>query len=156
MMVSIGIVVHLFENTIPVPVGFPGAKLGLANITSLLTIVTFGFKTGLGVAVIRAVLGSLLAGSISSIPYSLSGAIFSVVVMWIAYKYMTPALSLIGVSVIGAAAHNFAQIMTAVLILNTLGLFVYLPVLIIIGTITGYFVGIVSNSAVKILRKTFT
>lgn len=156
MLVSIGIVIHLIENSVPVPVGFPGAKLGFANIVSLLTIAVFGLKTGLGVAAARSILGSLLSGSISSIPYSFNGAVFSAVVMWATYKYMTPFFSFIGVSVIGAAAHNFAQIVTAVFLLNTPGLFVYFPVLIIMGTITGLFVGLTGNATVKQLRASVT
>jgi heptaprenyl diphosphate synthase len=152
MLIAIGLVLHIIESTIPVPISLPGAKLGLANITSLLTVVIYGPITALIVSVVRATLGGIIAGGVSSIPYSLSGAVLSTIVMWLAYKGLYPRLSLIGVSVLGAAAHNIAQLFTASLILSNVGLFTYLPVLLIIGTITGYFIGLVSNLTVKTLK----
>lgn len=152
LLIAIGLVLHIVESFIPIPVSLPGAKLGLANIASLLTVVIYGPFTGLLVAAVRALLGGLLAGGVASIPYSLNGAILSTIVMWMAYKYLSPKVSLIGVSVLGAAAHNFAQILTASVILENVGIFTYLPVLLIIGNITGYFIGLVGNHTVRTLK----
>ncbi|WP_242965060.1 Gx transporter family protein [Petroclostridium xylanilyticum] len=152
MLVAIGLVLHIIESNIPIPVSLPGAKLGLANIASLLTVVIYGPVTALIVSAVRALLGGFLAGGISSIPYSLNGALFSTIIMWLAFKRLFPKLSLIGVSVLGAAAHNIAQIFTASVILSNFGLFTYLPVLLVIGTVTGYFIGLVANLTIKTLK----
>ena len=155
LLIAIGLVLHMIEAYIPIPVSLPGAKIGLANIASLLTVVLYGPVTALGVSTVRAVVGALLFGGVAAIPYSLSGAILSTIIMWIAVKALMPAASLIGVSVLGAAAHNVAQLATAALILSTPGIFVYLPVLLIIGTITGYFIGLAGNQTIKVLKTHF-
>jgi heptaprenyl diphosphate synthase len=152
MLVAIGLVLQVIENSIPVPVSLPGAKLGLANIASLLTVVIYGPMTALIVSVVRALLGGLLAGGVSAIPYSFNGAVFSTIIMWLAYRSLVPRISLIGVSILGAAAHNTAQIFTASVILSNSGIYTYLPILLIIGTITGYFIGLVANHTVRILK----
>ncbi len=152
LLIAIGLVLHIVESYIPIPVALPGAKLGLANIASLLTLALFGPMTAFVVSAIRAILGSLITGGIASMPYSLNGAIMSTLVMWLAIKFLWPRVSLIGVSVLGAAAHNFAQILTASVILQNLALFSYLPVLLLIGTVTGYFIGLAGNLTVKTLK----
>lgn len=152
LLVSIGLVLQIIETSIPVPVNLPGAKLGLANITSLLTLVLYGPATAIWVSAVRAVLGGIIASGVSAIPYSFNGAILSTVVMWYAMKYLSPKVSLIGVSVLGAAGHNVAQIFTAAAILGNMSLLTYLPVLLIIGTITGYFIGLACSLTVNILK----
>ena len=151
MLIAIGLVLQIIESFIPIPISLPGTKLGLANIASLLTVAIYGPMTAFAVSTVRAVLGGLLAGGVVSIPYSLNGAIFSTVVMWLALKYLSPHVSLIGVSILGAGAHNFAQICTASIILQNVGIFTYLPVLLIIGTVTGYFIGLTGNYTIKTL-----
>ena len=87
LLVTFGIVLHAVENTIPFPFPFPvpGAKLGLANIISLVTLVIYGLSEGLAVNVLRCIIGSLITGSVSALLYSLSGAVTSTLLMLIAY-----------------------------------------------------------------------
>jgi len=61
LLVSFGIVLHIIENMIPVPFPVPGAKLGLANIISLIAISFYGLKEGLIVSILRCIIGALLA-----------------------------------------------------------------------------------------------
>lgn len=152
LLAALGIVLHIIEYNIPIPVSLPGAKLGLANITSLLTIVMYGPMTGLLVSVVRAILGAFLTGSISSIPYGLSGAVLSTLVMWVSIITFRERLSLIGVSILGSAAHQIAQLLVASIILYNFGIFAYMPVLLMLGTVTGYFNGMVVNMTVKKLK----
>jgi heptaprenyl diphosphate synthase len=49
--------------------------------------------------------------------------------------------------------HNVGQIVVAMLVLETDALFYYLPFLIVIGTITGVVIGIVSNLITVRVRK---
>ena len=152
LLTALGIVLHIVEYNIPIPVSFPGAKLGLANIASLLTIVIYGPATGIVVSVLRAILGAFLTGGIASLPYSLSGAVLSTVVMWLSIIVLRDRLSLIGVSVIGSAAHLIAQLLVASIILDNFRIFAYMPILLMLGTVTGYFNGMVANISVKILK----
>jgi len=153
LLVSLGIALHIIESFIPFPVAVPGAKLGLANIITLLTLIIYGFKAGLTVSILRCIITSLLTGSPSSLIYSLSGAVLSLFLMAFAYFYTKGIFSLVGISIIGAQAHNLAQISVASIILKNAGLFLYLPFLMIIGLFTGYFVGLAVIMTQRILEK---
>ncbi|GAQ25980.1 MULTISPECIES: Gx transporter family protein [Tepidanaerobacter] len=145
LLVTIGIVLHIFENMLPLPFPIPGAKLGLANIISLLAIVLYGYKDGLVVCVLRCILGAALSGSFSSLLYSLSGGILSTIIMAGAYKYFKNIFSLVGISILGAVTHNFVQITVAAIVLSTFGLYIYLPYLMILGLIMGLFTGLAAD-----------
>jgi len=142
LLVAFGMVLHVIENLLPVPFPVPGAKLGLANIISLLTIVLYGLREGLIVSILRSLLGTLISGSMSSLIYSLSGAVVSTLAMAFFYRFFSNTFSLAGISIIGGIAHNFTQITVASLILSTSALYVYLPYLMIIGLFTGLFTGL--------------
>lgn len=152
MLICIGLVLHVFENMIPMPFIAPGAKLGLANIASLLTLYVFGLPDALLVSVIRSVLGTLLGGAVSSLLYSLSGAIASTVVMWVIMRYFQEYFSMIGISIFGALAHNAAQVTVSSLIISNVNMYAYLPVLSLLSLGTGFFVGLVANAAKDILK----
>jgi len=142
ILVTFGLVLHIIENMIPVPFPIPGAKLGLANIISLLAIVMYGLKEGLAVNILRCIIGALLTGSTVSLIYSLSGAILSTLMMALFYRYFKKTFSMVGISIIGGVTHNIAQVTVAGIILSTFGLYVYLPFLMVIGLFTGFFTGL--------------
>lgn len=145
LLVTFGLALHVIENMIPVPFPIPGAKLGLANIISLLAIVMYGVKEGLTVNILRCLIGALLTGSMASLLYSLSGAILSTLMMALFYKYFKKVFSLVGISIVGGVTHNFTQVTVAGIVLSTFGLYVYLPFLMIIGLFTGFFTGIAAT-----------
>lgn len=155
ILVSIGLALSVLESAIPLPIAMPGAKLGLSNMVVLVTIIVFGFKDGLKVAMLKSAVLMLITGSISSFIYSLSGAILSAIMMYLSYRYMSKIFSLIGVSIIGALSHNFAQVSIASLMMNNLRIYTYLPFLMIMSLFTGYFVGLSSRYIVKNLKKNF-
>ena len=155
LLVSIGLALSILESSIPLPIPIPGARLGLSNIVILVTLVIFGFKEAFIVSVLKSIVLMLVTGSISSFIYSISGAILSTIVMIIAYKYFSNIFSLIGVSILGAVAHNIGQIIVASLIMTNIKIFFYLPILLLMSLFTGYFVGISSNYISKNLKKIF-
>lgn len=142
LLISLGLALHVIESNIPFPVPIPGAKIGLANIITLLTLILFGFRESLAVALLRCIMAAAVSGSVSNLAFSLSGALFSIVSMGTAYRYSDGIFSLIGISIIGAEAHNLAQVITANIIFKNIGFFFYLPVLLLIGIVTGCFVGL--------------
>lgn len=158
LLISLALVLHLAESFFPLTAVVPGAKLGLANIVSLLAISLFGFAAALEIVILRVILGSLLAGTFMTINFylSFSGAIFSFMLMFFAYYYFKNYLSLIGISIIGAAAHNTAQIITAYLIISNIGIFYYLPFLILLALPTGFGVGLVSYFTLDYLPDSLT
>ena len=156
LLVSMALAVSLVERLIPLPFVMPGAKLGLSNMVILVTLILYGFGRGMVVALLKSVLLMLIIGFGPSFLYSFSGALFSTIMMWISLKYFSEKVkvfSIIGVSIIGAVSHNFAQVTVAAYILKSLMLYTYFPFLTIIAIVTGYFVGLGSYNVASQLKK---
>lgn len=145
LLVSIGLALGVLESMIPLPFMAPGAKLGLSNIVILVTLTVLGFREALFVGGLKSILLALVTGNVSSLFYSLSGAVVSCVLMYLVYKYLSNIFSLIGVSIFGAMGHNFAQVLVASFMLNNFRIFYYYPILLLTSLFTGYFVGLSSN-----------
>lgn len=156
LLVSIGLALSVLESAIPLPITMPGAKLGLSNMVVLVTIVVFGFKDGIKVSMLKSAVLMLITGSISSFIYSLSGAIFSCIIMYIGYKYFSVIFSLIGISILGALAHNTAQVSVASMMLHNLRIYSYLPFLMLVSLFSGYFVGLASIYIVNNLKANYS
>jgi uncharacterized membrane protein len=144
LLAAIGLALSVIESSIPIPIAIPGARLGLSNMVILVSLVIFGFKEAFSISMLKSILLMLVTGSVSSFFYSITGAILSSIIMFLAYKYMSDIFSLIGISILGAAAHNVAQVGVASLILNNIRVFSYLPLLLLLSLFTGYFVGLSS------------
>lgn len=156
LITSVGIALHILESGIPLPIqGVPGAKLGLANIVNLITLVSFGFKEALIVASLRCIVAVLGTGAVTGFFYSFTGAVTSTIVMYFVYKYASKYFSLIGVSIFGALTHNISQLLVASIMINNWLIFTYLPVMMLISLFTGYFVGLSANYGSLHLKRIF-
>lgn len=155
MLTSFGLALHIIEGYIPNPfIGVaPGAKLGLANIIGLITLVMYGFKYAITVNLLRCFIAGIASGAITSMMYSMAGALVSTLLMWIVYRHFSKHFSLIGTSLFGALGHNIAQLTVAAIIINNVRIYVYLPVMIMTSIFTGIFIGLTANFT---LQKTKT
>ena len=143
LFVALAFVLSYIEYMLPLNIGIPGAKIGIANLAVMVTLYTVGEKNAIALSIIRVVLVGLTFGKISMMMYSLAGAALSLFAMLLARRI--GKLSMTGVSVLGGVFHNVGQIIVAMLVLETKSLLYYLPFLIIVGTITGVVIGIVSS-----------
>jgi len=148
------IVLSIVESWLPIPVGIPGVKLGLANIITLAVIIFFGFKEALAVVIVRTVLVSFFTGGPMVFLFSAAGGFLSTAVMAVLYRRMSKIFSIIGVSIAGAIMHNFGQLLVASFVMKEVSVLMYLPILMISGIIMGCFVGLCTNFLVKALKKT--
>lgn len=139
LVLALALIAGYAENLVPVAVAIPGIKLGAANSVILILLYMVGVKEAFLVNISRALLSGFLFGSMSSILYSLSGAVLSLVVMTLLKK--TDRFSISGVSMAGGVFHNIGQLTMAALVLETTAVWYYLPVLIITGSITGFLIG---------------
>lgn len=146
--VALGLILSFVESQIPAFVAVPGVKIGLSNIVTVFLLYKFGWREAGAVSLVRVFLSSLLFGSAVSLIYSFSGFLFSFVIMLIMKK--TAVFSELGVSVCGGIFHNVAQILMAMLIMENEKISLYLPALLISGTVAGAVVGI---AAALLLRK---
>ncbi len=149
VLITFAIVIHTVEAALPMPMPVPGVRLGLANIITLLTLILFGLRSGLLVAVLRTVLGSLFVGGLFGFGFWLSftAGITSCLVMALLLIFKRRNLiSLISVSVIGAAVHNLTQLAVASLIIANISLLKgYYPFLILLSIPTGIFTGLAAH-----------
>ena len=151
LFVALAFVLSYIEFMLPLNIGIPGAKIGIANLAVMVTLYTVGEKNAIALSIIRVILVGLTFGNISMMMYSLAGAALSLFAMLLARKI--GKLSMTGVSVLGGVFHNVGQIIVAMLVLETKSLFYYLPFLIIVGTITGVVIGIVSSLITARVKK---
>lgn len=153
LLVAQALVLYLFERMIPIPFITPGAKLGLSNIITVVSLYTLGLRDTFVVIILRIILSSMFGGSISALLYSISGGILSLLAMYIMKKLGKENVSIIGVSIVGAFFHNVGQIAVAALIIQNMNIIVYLPVLTVAGLGTGFFVGITCSYLMLFLEK---
>lgn len=154
-LISLATVLHVVETFMP-SLGFivPGAKLGLANLMTLISLILYGRKSAFVVAFSRAFLGSLLAGTFLTTTFFLSfaGAISSCLAMGVLFKFGAEKFSPMGISIAGAVVHNVTQLLVAALIIKSGGIFFYLPYLLLFALPTGYFIGIIASLLTKYLK----
>lgn len=153
LLVAQAIVLNIIERMIPVPFISPGAKLGLANIITVVAIYMLTFKDALLIVILRTTMASLLVGTGFSFFYSISGGLLSLIAMYITYRIGKKYISIIGVSIIGAVFHNIGQIIIATLVVQNIKIAAYLPVLLIAGIGTGIFVGITAKQLIVYLKR---
>lgn len=155
LLLALALVISVVELQIPMPVPIPGAKLGLSNIIILVSLYFYGFKASLTISLLKSFMLVLITGAVSAFFYSAAGAILSTIAMVIALRFHDKLFSFIGVSEIGAFAHNIGQIIVSVIVMENIKMFYYLPLLVFVGTFTGFFVGLSSNFIIKHMKKLY-
>ncbi|MDD5748964.1 MAG: Gx transporter family protein [Actinomycetota bacterium] len=145
LLVAVGLSLSIVESTLPPLFPIPGAKLGLANIATVITLVLFDPLMAFEVTIFRTILGGLLRGSIVGLFLSFSGGIVSTLIMVLILIAAKKYVSVIGLSIAGAAAHNITQLAAAFLFVRHASLFVYLPYMLLVSIPTGLFVGFCST-----------
>lgn len=150
ILTAIGVVISIIESYFTFLGSIvPGLKLGLANIVVIYTLYKFDFKTAISVSLVRVFIVSLVrTGFGINFLFSLSGALFSIIAMWLFKK---TKLSVIGVSVIGSVFHSIGQVVIGILCLNNYNVIYYLPYLLIFSIPTGIIVGLIAK---KLLAST--
>lgn len=110
LLVAVATTLQIAESLVPKPL--PWLRLGLANAVTLFVLVRAGFAAAATVAMLRVFLSGLLLGTLGSPPFLLSaaGSALACLAMALALRTWSPPLSLLGVSVVGAAAHGTGQL----------------------------------------------
>lgn len=151
VMIALALVFSYVERLIPVTPSIPGIKLGLSNLVILCAIYLLGPKYALAISVARIFLAGFMFGTMTTIIYSLAGGLLSFLIMVL--LYCLTKMSPIAISCIGGICHNIGQIIVAMIIYENLILGYYLPILMVVGFITGLVIGIVTGLLLPTLRK---
>lgn len=153
ILVAQGLIMFWLESQLPINLGTPGAKLGLANIFTVVAIYTLDPLSSFLVVILRILLSTFIAKTLVSLLYSMTGGILSFIVMTLLVKFGKNKFSGMGISISGAVFHNFGQVLMASIILQNPRVMYYLPMLGIIAVPTGLFVGITASFMIEHLRK---
>lgn len=151
LLVALAFIFSYIESLIPIPIGIPGIKLGLANGVTLVALYLLRPADAFAIGCLRIVLAGLTFGSPVSMLYSLCGGLLSLGVMWLCRR--SNRFSVVGVSIAGGVAHNIGQIALAAVLLATPAVAWYTPVLLLTGTLTGTLIGVLCRLLLPRLEK---
>lgn len=154
MLIALGFIFSYIENLIPINLGVPGVKLGLANLVTVTGLYTIGAAGAAAVNLVRVILVGLTFGNLFSMVYSMAGAALSLLLMVLCKKkeWFSP----VGVSIVGGVGHNVGQLAVAAAVVENAAVFSYLPLLLIAGTIAGTVIGILGGMVVTRIGKMIT
>jgi heptaprenyl diphosphate synthase len=145
VLTALALALSVAEGLAPIVVllPLPGLRLGLANLVTVYALCRLGRRDALLILLTRCFLGALLGGNLSALAFSLTGGVLALLTMSLLLRL--PGLSLFGVSIAGAAAHNTGQIIAATAVLGSTAPVVYLPPLLLASIVTGAVTGAVST-----------
>ena len=149
MLVALAFVLSYIETLIPINLGIPGAKLGLANLVVMVALYThLEQREAFALSMVRILLTGLTFSSMAAMLYSFAGDFLSFAVMYLAKRS-----KLFGCRSERSRRH-FAQcrsdICRNVGTFDTATLIYYLPVLAITGIASGTVIGLL---AVMVIRR---
>ncbi len=144
VLTALALALSMLERALPLTilVPIPGLRLGLANLVTVFALCRMSKREALLILAARSLLGAIGGGMLTSLAFSLTGGLLALAVMTI--MLYCPGVSLIGVCMAGAAAHNVGQILAAVVMLGSGAPLVYLPALLLASLVTGAVTGVVS------------
>lgn len=153
ILIALSIVLNILERYFVLPVPF--VKIGLSYIIILVALYLFGIKISFIIAMTKVLVSSLFFGYFLSPVFfiSLAGNIGAVVSMASFMKFFKKQFSIIGISVIGAAAFNIVQLFFSYLLfIKQIQIFSFLPVIIVLSLLTGFIIGIICSITMEKLN----
>ena len=141
LLIALAMIFSYVEAIIPLPVGIPGVKIGLANLAVVVALYLLGPREAFFISLLRILLTGFLFGSGGSILYSLAGGMLSFVTMLLLKHF---GFSTLTVSMAGGLFHNVGQLIVACLVLESAQLLWYLPALMLAGFLAGTLIGLLS------------
>jgi heptaprenyl diphosphate synthase len=153
IMISISVVLSIVESLISV-IFIPGVKLGLANVITLIILMTFSDKDAFTVVIARLLIVALTYSGLFSNSFwiSLSGGLFAITSMILIKKFN---FSIYGISVLGSTMHMVGQVLAAMTLADP-ALAVILPYLVMLAVPTGLLTAFLSSKIILSLEEKFT
>jgi heptaprenyl diphosphate synthase len=148
-LTALAIGLHMFEAIIPSPL--PGVKPGIANIVTLFVLYEYGFATAAWVSLLRVFASSLLLGQFLSPTFvlSLSGAVLSLAILFLAQHLPKKYFSAISLSIFAAFAHIAGQLIVVWLwLIPHTGVVYLIPIFALAALFFGLINGIICNQLI--------
>ena len=153
MLTAAALIMFIVELQLPDLSAIQGVKLGLANIFTVYAVYRFTPKETFLLVLTRILLGSIFAGKIMAMIYSLAGGMLCLLGMLL-LKNVIPINYMWLCSIFGAIFHNTGQIAAAIAITRSFAVVANYPILLVTGCIAGAFTGLCAQFVVQRLTNT--
>jgi heptaprenyl diphosphate synthase len=153
-LTALAISLHVLEAIFPSPL--PGVKPGIANIVTLFVLSKYGFATAAWVSLLRVFASSLLLGHFLSPTFvlSLSGAIFSLAILFFTQYLPKKYFSVITLSILAASAHIAGQLLIVRLwLIPHAGVAYLIPIFALAALVFGLINGGICNQLINSKNK---
>lgn len=152
---AIATTVYFLESMAVRVLPFPFLRIGLANVIIVYLLIKREFALAFGVNVMKTFIGGFISFSLFSPAtiLSIGGGIGSLIIMWL-FMVSKVRFSVLGISIVGAVMHNVIQIiLVRLFVIQSDSVISLMPVLMIIGIVTGLLTGIVAEELHQKLEK---
>jgi heptaprenyl diphosphate synthase len=150
VFIALAMILSYLESLIPISAAVPGIKLGLANLVTIVSLERLGVKPAVVISTGRIILSGFLFSNLTVIIYSLAGAALSILVMALVSRIKV--FTVTGVSICGAIAHNFGQLIVAAVTLENMKIMYYIAVLGLSGAVFGALIGVLAGYIIRNIR----
>lgn len=152
VFLALALSLNFIESLIP-PFAVPGVKPGFSNIAVMAAIVFLPRKYSVSIVLLKSTFVLIVRGAAAFL-MSLSGGIFSFIVMYILFMF-TKRTSFLFISICGALFHNIAELACASFLMGSLSVFAYFPVMILFGLLTGIINGVLLKIVIPVIKKIY-
>ena len=142
LLAAVALFLATVEHVIPKPVPF--LKLGLANLPVLVGLTVLRPREIFTLVALKITGQGLVQGTLFSyiVLFSAAGSLASAATMLLLHRALSPHLSLVGISIMGALASNLAQIACARLLIFGESAWLIAPAFLITGTVSALLLGL--------------
>ena len=150
VLAATGLILFLFESTIPRPL--PWLKPGLSNLVTLIALYCYGFRVAFLVMLIRVVTGAFVLGTLFNpvFLFALGGGVIATAFMAFLVTNFSKTFSVLGVSLLGAFTHNLVQMLLAgLLVVSSAQIFYLMPIMLLSSLFSGFLVGIFAHYVIQ-------
>lgn len=152
MLFATAIVLSVIEGMIPMPIPVPGVRFGLSNIVVMYALFFIDIKSAASIAILKGLFAMLTRGTVAGI-LSLTGGLFSVGIMVLLLIILREKGTYFLYSILGALFHNIGQFVAISIIYSNIGLWYYLPVLLVSGILAGIITSALLKVILPVLKK---
>lgn len=146
---AIAIVLNIIESAIPV-IPVPGAKLGFANVVTLIVLYVYSFKDSSIITLSRVFLVALLTGKLLGPVFymSFAGSVLAMIAMGLLKK--SNFFGILGVSVLGSVFHCIGQVIGGYFVIGSTAIILYLPIMLFLSIPAGVVTGLIAQRFLKV------
>jgi heptaprenyl diphosphate synthase len=153
VLTAAGLILFLFESAIPKPL--PWLKPGLSNLVTLLALYLYDLRTAFVIVLLRVLMGAFILGTLFNpvFLFALSGGLVATGAMGLLFYCPRRVFSILGISIMGAFAHNLVQIvLAAFLVVGRAQVLYLMPIMLLSSLFSGFLVGIFAHFVVQRLQ----